>query len=120
MCSALDTANSSINDDLTRGSKYAVGDRVFARRAVKSVKKRDLVGKIMDSYTGPWKVCGKVKGSSYILEHMDTKKPGKRHAAHLSPYPDELLPFLLVDSPDNQYRQIHSPIKKDSYENAGI
>jgi hypothetical protein len=100
--------------------QYSVGDRVFARRAVKSIKKRGLVGKLMDSYTGPWKVCGKSKGSSYILEHMDTQKPGKRHAAHLSPYPDELLPFLPLDGPDNQYGQIYSPISKDPYANAGI
>ena len=34
--------------------QYAIGDRVFVRRAVKSVKKHGLVGKLMDSYTGPW------------------------------------------------------------------
>jgi hypothetical protein len=84
------------------------------------VKKRGLVGKLMDSYTGPWKVCGKGKGSSYILEPMDMGKPGKRHAAHLSPYPDELLPFLPVDGPDHQYGQMYAPISKDSYKNAGI
>ena len=51
---------------------------------------------------------------------MDSKKPGKRHAAHLSLYPDELLPFLPVDVPDNQYGKIHTPIKKDPYMNAGL
>ena len=74
----------------------------------------------MESYTDPCKVCGKAKGSSYILEHMDNKKPGKRHTAHLSLYPDKLLPFLPVDGPDNQYGQIHPPIKKDPYKSAGI
>ena len=74
----------------------------------------------MDSYTGPWKVCSKAKGSSYILEHMDTGKPGKRHAAHLSPYPNELLLFMPVDDPSNQYVQMYAPISKDPYNNAGI
>ena len=48
------------------------------------------------------------------------KKIGKRHAALLSPYPDELLPFLPIDGPDNQYGQLHVPIQKDPYMNAGI
>ena len=109
-----------INQNRPDPRQYAVGDKVFAKRAVKSIKKRGLVGKLMDSYTGPWQICVKGKGSSYQLEHMDSKKPGKRHAAHLSPYPDELLPFLPVDGPDNQYGQIHTPIKKDPYMNAGL
>ena len=33
--------------------QYSVGDRVFARRAVNSIKKRGLVGKLTDSYTYP-------------------------------------------------------------------
>ena len=74
----------------------------------------------MDFYTSPWKICDKAKGSSYILEHMVTNKPGKRHPAHLSPHPDKLLPYLSVSSPDNQYGQINPPINKYPYKNAGI
>ena len=66
---------------------FSVGDQVFVKRSVKSIKKRGIVGKLMDSYEGPWNITGKIKGSSYALEHMDTEKIGKHHAAHLSPYP---------------------------------
>ena len=109
-----------INRNRPDPRQYSVGDKVFAKRAVKSIKKRGLVGKIMDAYTGPWLITAKGKGSSYDLEHLDTKKIGKRHAALLSPYPDELLPFLPIDGPDNQYGQLHVPIQKDPYMNAGI
>ena len=99
---------------------YSIGDHVFAKRAVKSDKKRGLVGKLMDAYTGPWIVTAKLKGSSYEIKHRDSGTMSKRHAAHLSPYPDELLPFLPVDGPDNQYGQIHMPMKKSPYQNAGL
>ena len=56
----------------------------------------------MDSYIGPWNITGKIKGSSYALEHRDTKKIDKRHAAHISPYPQEILPFFPIDGFDNR------------------
>ena len=31
-----------------------------------------------------------------------------------------MLPFLPVDGPDNQYGQIHTPMKKNPYQNAGL
>ena len=62
---------------------FSVGDQVFVKRSIKSIKKRVLVGKLIDSYEGPWKITGKIKGSSYALEHMDTKIIGRHHAAHL-------------------------------------
>ena len=99
---------------------FAVGDYVFAKRSVKSDRKRGLVGKLMEPYTGPWRITKKLAGSSYELEHRDTKRPGKRHAAHLSPYPRELLPFLPLDGPDNRYGQMYSPIQSNPYKNAGI
>ena len=54
------------------------------------------------------------------MEHRDTKNIGKRRAAHFSPYPQELLPFLPIDGADNRYGQIYTPIKADTYMNAGI
>ena len=99
---------------------YSVGDRVFAKRAVKSDKKRGLVGKLMNEFTGPWVISAKLKGSSYEIKHVEDGAIGKCHAAHLSPYPDQLLPFLPVDGPDNQFGQIHTPIQKDPYKNAGL
>ena len=56
-----------INQNRPDPQKYAVGDKVFAKRAVKLIKKRGLVGKLMDSYTGPWQICVRGKGSSYQL-----------------------------------------------------
>ena len=99
---------------------YAVGDSVFAKRSVKSNKKRGLVGKLMNSYTGPWEITQKTTGSSYKLKHRDTGKPGKRHAAHLSPFPRELLPFIPIDGADNRYGQLYVPIQADPYKNAGV
>ena len=78
------------------------------------------MGKLIDSFTDPWKICGKTEGSSYEVEHVESKKPGKRHAAHLSPYPDELLPFLPMDGPDNVYGQMNTQIKKKPYMNADV
>ena len=74
----------------------------------------------MDSYTGPWKITGKIKGSSYALEHTDTKNTSKHHAAHISTYPQELLPLFPIDGADNCYGQIYTPIKADPYMNAGV
>ena len=74
----------------------------------------------MNAWTGPWRVTEKVKGSSYALEHVHSKKIGKRHASDLSPFPLELLPFMPVDGPDNRFGQIHRPIQKTAYQHAGI
>jgi hypothetical protein len=99
---------------------YSKGDFAFAKRSVKSVRKRGLVGKLMNSYTGPWEIIEKAAGSSYNLRHRDSGKLGKRHAAHLSPFPRELLPFPPVDGADNRYGQLHVPIQADPYKAAGI
>ena len=74
----------------------------------------------MNEYTGPWAVSSKLKGSSYEIKRADNGAIGKRHAAHVSSYPDQLLPFLPVDGPDNQLGQIYTPIQKDPYMNAGL
>ena len=71
---------------------YAVGDAVFARRAVKSVASRGLVDKLQFAYTGPWRVTQVLNGASYELQHVrhPTNKD-KKHASDLSPYPIELI-----------------------------
>ena len=58
-----------INQPHPTPCQYAIDNVVFAWRAVKSVKKHGLVGKLMDSFTGPWKVCDKGKRSSYFGTH---------------------------------------------------
>ena len=74
----------------------------------------------MDDYTGPWEIIFKLKGSSYEIKHRDKGIVSKRYAAHLSPFPDQLLPFMPVDGPDNRIDQIHTPIQKNPYKNAGL
>ena len=74
----------------------------------------------MNSYTGPWEIIEKAAGSSYTLRHHDTVKLGKRHAAHLSLFPRELLPFPPVDGVDNRYGQLHVAIQTDPYNTAGV
>ena len=68
----------------------------------------------MNEYTGPWVINAKLKGGSYEIKSVDDGAICKRHAAHLSPYPDQLLPFLPVDGPDKQLGQINSPHSKRS------
>ena len=51
----------------------------------------------MNAYIGPLVSTAKLKGSSYKIKHRDSGMIGKRHAAHLPPFPDKLLPFLPVD-----------------------
>jgi hypothetical protein len=99
---------------------FQLGDRVFAKRAVKPDKKRGRVGKIMIKHTGPWEIIEKLDGSSYRIRHCRTNTVDKKHAAHLSPWPEQLIPFPPLSGPDNNYSQIHRQIKKHPYMEAGI
>ena len=100
---------------------YSIGDIVFARRAVRSDAKRGRVDKLMFAHTGPWRVVAKLSGSSYQLQHCIRQNSfEKKHAAHLTPYPAELIPFEPLDGPDHQFGQIHRPISKEPFTAAGI
>lgn len=109
-----------INSRRPAPREYMPGDMVFARRSVKSDKARGVVGKIKNPYTGPWEVVKRGPGGSYELKHAVDGRPGKRHAMHLSPFPNELVPFEPVDGPDNRYGQLHMPIGKHPYKDASI
>ena len=74
----------------------------------------------MDAYTGPWRITKKLHGSSYDIEHRDTKKVSKKHALYLSPYPRELLLFLSLDGADNRFGQMNAPLLDSPYSNAGL
>ena len=87
---------------------YSPGDLVFSRRSVKSDRSRGIVGKVRNPYTGTWEVVRKLHGSSYELKHRITGVIGKRHAAHISPFPDQLVPFEPLDGPDSRY-----PLRSD-------
>jgi len=100
---------------------YSVGDVVFARRATRSDSKRGQVDKLMHPFTGPWRIVSSLPGASYDIEFI--AKPSrcdKKHAADLSPYPPELLPFEPLDSADSRYGQLHKSIGKSPYKEAGI
>ena len=82
---------------------YAMGDIVFARRAVWSDARRERVNKLQYAFTGPWKVISVLPGASYELEHCENAgRKDKKHAADLSPYPPELIPFQPVDGADTR------------------
>ena len=51
---------------------------------------------------------------------MFTGKLGKSHAAHLSPFPCQLIPFKPLDGPDTDYGQLYKALEKDSYKDASI
>jgi hypothetical protein len=60
-------------------------------------------------------------GTSYELEFATyPKRRDKKHASYLLPYPPELIPFELVNGPDNRYSQLYKPIGKMPYKEASI
>jgi hypothetical protein len=65
-------------------------------------------------------VIRRLKGASYECKHTASGKIDKFHAAHLSPVPQELVPYSPVDGPDNRFGQIHKPLSPDAYKAAGI
>jgi hypothetical protein len=108
--------NSSRPDPLI----YEVNDLVFARRSVRSDRNKGRVGKIMIKHTGPWKIVEKLHGSSYKIQHCESQRFDKKHAAHLSPCPENLIPFPPLAGPDTSYSQINKKIKPDPFIEAGI
>ncbi len=100
---------------------YAVGNIKFARRAVQSDAQREPVNKLQYAFTGPWKVISVLLGASYELEHCENAgRKDKKHAANLSPYPPELIPFKPVDGADTQYGQLYKPITAHPFKEAGL
>jgi hypothetical protein len=102
---------------------YSIGDIVFARRAVKSSSAKEQVDKLQYAFTGPWVIKAQLKGASYELEHCEVAgKREKKHAADLSPYPVELIPFHPVDGDgaDSRYGQLYKPIGLHPFKEAEI
>jgi len=62
-----------------------------------------------------------LKGALYELKHCEVaSKLEKKHAADLSPYPVELIPFHPVDGADTRYGQLYKPITSYPFKAAGI
>jgi hypothetical protein len=101
---------------------YSIGDIIFARRAVKSSSAaNEQVDKLQYAFTGPWVIKAQLKGASYELEHCEVAgKREKKHAADLSPYPVELIPFHPVDGANSRYGQLYKPIRLHPFKEAGI
>ena len=99
---------------------YQVGDVVWACRQVKSDKKRERVDKLLYQFTGPWKITAHVDGASYEIQHCNSNRKDKKHAADLYPIPENMVPFMPVDGADNQYGQLYKPIGLTPYAEAGI
>jgi hypothetical protein len=60
-------------------------------------------------------------GGSYSIEHCHNEKHrDKKHAADLTPYPQELIPFVPIDGADTRYGQLHKPIGENPFKEAGI
>jgi hypothetical protein len=79
------------------------------------------VDKLQCAFTGPWVIKAQLKGASYELEHCKVAgKREKKHAADLSPYPVELIPFHPVDGADSCYGQLYKPIGLHPFKEAGI
>ncbi len=93
-----------INANRPNPRVYAVGNIVFARRAVWSDAWRERVDKLQYAFTGPWKVISVLLGTSYKLKHCkNAGRKDKKHVANLLPYPSELIPFQSVDGADTRY-----------------
>ena len=100
---------------------YSPGDIVFACRATCSDAARGRVGKLEFAFTGPWRILEALHGGSYSIEHCHNEKQrDKKHAADLTPYPQELIPFAPVDGADTRYGQLHKPIGEHPFKEAGI
>jgi hypothetical protein len=110
-----------INANCPNPRVYAVGDIVFARRAVWLDARREPVNKLQYAFTGPWKVNSVLPGASYELEHCENAgQKDKKHAADLSQYPPELIPFQQVDGADTQYGQLYKPVTTHPFKKAGL
>jgi hypothetical protein len=99
---------------------YSVGDIVFSRQATCSDLKRGQVDKLMHPFTGPWRIVKSLPGASYQIEFCEKpSRRDKKHAADLSPYPPELIPFEPLDSADSRYGRLYKSIGKSPYKEAG-
>ena len=74
----------------------------------------------MNAFTGPWEIIVIHHGNSYELKYVVTGKLGKSHAAHLSPFPCQLIPFEPLDGPDIAYGQLYKALEKYPYKAASI
>jgi hypothetical protein len=57
----------------------------------------------------------------YSIEHChNEKQQDKKHAADLTPYPQELISFAPTNGADTRYGRLHKSIGKHPFKEAGI
>ncbi len=100
---------------------YSPGDIVFACHPTRSFASRERVGKLEYKITGPLRILELLHGGLYSLEHcLHPKRPDKKHASDLMPYPPMLVPFKPVDGADTRYGQLYCPIGKHPFKDTGL
>jgi hypothetical protein len=100
---------------------YSPGNIVFARCTTCSDAACCWVGKLEYVFTGPWQILEALHGGLYSIEHCHNKKWwNKKHAADLTPYLQELIPFAPIVGANRNYGQLHKPIGKHLFKEAGI
>jgi hypothetical protein len=100
---------------------YLPRDIIFASCAMRSDAACGRVGKLKYAFMGPWHVTASLHGGSYLLEHChNAAQTEKKHAANLTPYPPEMIPFKPVDGADMHYGQLYKPIGEHPFKEAGI
>ncbi len=110
-----------INANRPNPRVYLVSNIVFARQSVWSDTHKGCVDKLQYAFTVSWRVTSVLSGASHELEHC--KNAGckeKKHAADLSPYPPEFIPFQPVDGTDTRYGQLYKPITTHPFKEAGL
>jgi hypothetical protein len=100
---------------------YSPGNIVFARCATRFDAACGWVGNLEYAITGPWQILEALHGGSYSIEHRhNNNKQDKKHAADLTPYPQELIPFVPINGANTRYGQLHKPIGKQPFKEVGI
>jgi hypothetical protein len=95
---------------------YNPNDVVFACHAIWSDASKGCVGKLEFFSLDPsgLSILHNIKHCHHPTWRM------KKHAADLTPYPAELIPFEPIDGPDTQYSQLHKAIDPHPCKVAGI
>ncbi len=79
------------------------------------------MGKLEFSFNGPWCILGSADGGLYNIEYCHHPNwQMKKHAADITPYPAELIPFEQINSPNTQYSQLHKATDPHPFKEAGI
>jgi hypothetical protein len=100
---------------------YEVGDIVWARRQIKSIKKRGIIGKLRYKQTGLWKIIENLEGGSYKLQLCSNeRKLDKKHASELSLFPSKLIPYPQLSGADEAYSKINKPTSDNPFSEAGL